>query len=56
MSIKKDSCKTPLTAANEGRHIRVIEALMNAGANVNQSDGYKTPLLAACQENIFLCD
>lgn len=37
MSIKKESYKTPLTAANEGRHIRVIEALINAGANQNQS-------------------
>lgn len=39
--------KTPLTAACEIGHLDLVGYLLDAGADVNQSDGINTPLTAA---------
>lgn len=41
--------KTPLTAACNCKQSRVAEELMKAGADVNLSDGTRTPLIAGCE-------
>lgn len=40
----EDIYKTPLIAACEGGYTCIVETLIEAGADVNLSDGYTTPL------------